>query len=81
MMDSVYEQFTVEAVDSLRYRVRSLVGLKSLLFWPMEKGCHFYYMHTSYFPHFDIDGFSGELVGFVIMPQKNNVTIYEHLYI
>ena len=28
-----------------------------------------------------IDGFSGELVGFVIMPQKNNVTIYEHLYI
>jgi hypothetical protein len=27
-----------------------------------------------------IDGFSGKLVGFVIMPRKNNVTIYEHLY-
>lgn len=27
-----------------------------------------------------IDGFSGKLVGFVIMPRKNNITIYEHLY-
>lgn len=28
-----------------------------------------------------IDGFSGKLVGFVIMPQKNNIIIYEHLYL
>lgn len=27
-----------------------------------------------------IDGFSGKIVGFVIMPRKNNITIYEHLY-
>ena len=28
-----------------------------------------------------IDGFSGKLVGFVIMPRKNNIIIYEHLYL
>ena len=27
-----------------------------------------------------IDGFSGKLVGFAIMPRKNNIIIYEHLY-
>ena len=27
-----------------------------------------------------IDGFSGKIVGYVIMPVKNNVTIYRHLY-
>lgn len=27
-----------------------------------------------------IDGFSGKIIGFAIMPRKNNITIYEHLY-
>ena len=27
-----------------------------------------------------IDGFSGKIVGFVILPQKNNILIYQHLY-
>lgn len=27
-----------------------------------------------------IDGFSGKIVGFALMPQKNNIVIYEHLY-
>jgi len=27
-----------------------------------------------------IDGFSGKIVGFAILPQKNKVLIYEHLY-
>ena len=27
-----------------------------------------------------IDGFSGKIVGFISMPIKNNVEIYEHLY-
>ena len=28
-----------------------------------------------------IDGYSGMIVGFVMMPVKNNITIYEHLYL
>ena len=27
-----------------------------------------------------IDGFSGKIVGFIIMPVKNNILIYQHLY-
>ena len=27
-----------------------------------------------------VDGYSGKIVGFVSMPVKNNVVIYEHLY-
>ena len=27
-----------------------------------------------------VDGFSGKIVGFITMPIKNNVIIYEHLY-
>ena len=50
VVDSCYENFTLEALESLRHRVKKFYARGVLRLYQLEKGCHFNYIQTSHFP-------------------------------